>query len=186
VAGRASNVTARSAAAETGANGRSPDPVDWVAHWWAKQGYGESERFLAMTSLLRVHQLMTDAMSDVLKQFDLTLNSYFLVLSVQLSDKGQLLLSHLARRIMVHPTTVTLLTDRLESQGLLVREPHPTDRRATFAKITPAGRALVNEASRALAEIDFGVPELTKSGAKQLIALLRPVRAELGDLNGSD
>jgi DNA-binding MarR family transcriptional regulator len=164
------------------ANGRSRDPVDWVEHWWTKQGLGDTDRFLAMTSLLRVHQLMTDSMVDVLKKFDLTLNSYFLILTVQLSDKGALLLSHIATRIMVHPTTVTLLTDRLENQGLLVREPHPTDRRATLAKITPAGRALANEATRALAEIKFGVPHLNKEGARQLVALLRPVRAELGDM----
>jgi DNA-binding MarR family transcriptional regulator len=139
-----------------------------------------------MTSLLRVHELMIEAMTEVLKRFDLTVNSYFLILSVQLSDDGAMLLSQLARRIMVHPTTVTLLTDRLESQGLLVRQPHPTDRRATFAKITPAGRALANEATRALEQIKFGVSQLTKTGAEQLVALLRPVRRDLGDMNIAD
>jgi DNA-binding MarR family transcriptional regulator len=183
VAGRARDVSERGVA---GATGRSADPVDWVEHWWTKQGFPDTERFVAMTSVLRAHQLLTDCIGDVLKRFDLTVNSYFLVLSVLLSDNGGLLLSQLARRITVHPTTVTLLTDRLESQGLLVREPHPTDRRATFAKITPAGRALANDATRALADIHFGVPHLTEGGAKQLVALLRPVRADLGDLTAAD
>ncbi|WP_185736204.1 MarR family winged helix-turn-helix transcriptional regulator [Nocardioides sp. LS1] len=162
--------------------GRSPDPVDWVEHWWTKQGMGDTDRFLAVTSIVRIHELMTDAMASVLKEYDLKVNSYFLLLSVHLSDNGALLLSHIASRIMVHPTTVTLMTDRLENQGLLVREPHPTDRRATYAKITPAGKALVTSATDALDEITFGLPGLTKADAKQLVNLLRPVRARLGDL----
>lgn len=161
----------------------SLDPVDSVEHWWTKQGFSDTERFLAVTSLLRAHELVTDTMADVLKRFELTLNSYFLLLTIQLSDTGALLLSHIATRIMVHPTTVTLLTDRLENQGLLVREPHPSDRRATYARITPAGRALANEATRNLTDIHFGVAHLTKTDAKQLVELLRPIRAELGDMD---
>jgi DNA-binding MarR family transcriptional regulator len=129
---------------------------------------------------------MSDAIVAVLKKYELTMNSYFLLFSLMLSDHGALLLSQIATRIMVHPTTVTLLTDRLEEQGLLFREPHPSDRRATFAKITPAGRALANEATRALMEVNFGTPQLTKAGAKQLVALLRPVRAALGDVSRPD
>jgi DNA-binding MarR family transcriptional regulator len=183
VAGRKTSVTQGPATARGRSNGRSPDPVDWVEHWWTKQGMGDADRFLAVTSIVRVHELMTDAMTSVLKEYDLKVNTYFLLLSVHLSDNGALLLSHIASRLMVHPTTVTIMTDRLENQGLLVREPHPTDRRAIFAKITPAGKALVTSATRALSEITFGLPGLTKADAKQLVNLLRPVRAELGDLD---
>lgn len=144
---------------------------------------GDADRFLAVTSVVRLHELMTGAMNGALKEYDLKVNSYFLLLSVHLSDNGALLLSHIANRLMVHPTTVTLMIDRLESQGLLVREPHPTDRRAIYARITPAGKALITSATAALDEIRFGLPGLTKAGAKQLVNLLRPVRAELGDLD---
>ena len=180
------NITPRSRTASEGSHASvSPDPVDWVEQWWSKSGAAGAEQFLAMTSIMRVHQLMTDAISLVLKPFDLTVNAYFLLETVQLSKEGKLLLSHLAKRIMVHPTTVTLLTDRLEEQGLVVREPHQSDRRATFARLTPAGKALANEATRALADIDFGVPKLNASEARQLVTLLRPVRAELGDFSRS-
>lgn len=159
----------------------STDPIDWVGHWWAVQKMGDTERFQAMGSILRLHQLMTSFMSATLKPFDLAPNSYLLLLTIQLSETGARLLSHLASRIMVHPTTVTLLVDRLEDQGLLAREPHPTDRRATLARITPAGRALTKEASRALADMDFGLPILTTAECKQLVDMLKPVRAALGD-----
>lgn len=160
--------------------------MSWVEDSWRRRDYSGTEQFLAMTSLVRLHQLMADVMSAALKPYELTLNSYFLMLSVHLSDNGALLLSRIASRIMVHPTTVTMLMDRLESQGLLVREPHPTDRRATFAKITPAGSALVNQATRDLGEIDFGLPALSKAAAKQLVSMIQPIRAALGDLSGAD
>ena len=157
------------------------DPIDWVGYWWDEQELGDTTRFQAVGSILRLHQLMSESITAALKPFDLHLNSYLLLATIQLSDNGARLLSHLATRIMVHPTTVTLLTDRLEAQGLLAREPHPTDRRATFARITPAGKALMKEATRALAEIGFGLPELTSAQCEELVRMLKPVRAALGD-----
>ena len=47
-----------------------------------------------------------------------------------------------AQRLLVHPTSVTSTVDALERLGLVERVGHPTDRRATLARITPraAGR----------------------------------------------
>ena len=177
--GRAAAQNGRTQRKHDLAKPRTTDTIDWVGYWWDEQDLGDTERFQAMGSILRLHQLMTNAMSDALKPFDLTPNSYLLLATIQLSDTGARLLSHLASRIMVHPTTVTLLADRLEDQGLLAREPHPTDRRAT--RITPAGKALMNEATRALAEADFGLPNLTSAQCHDLVAMLKPVRGALGD-----
>lgn len=40
--------------------------------------------------------------------------------------------------------SVTTLLDRLEKRALVVRNPHPTDRRKVLVSITDAGRALVD------------------------------------------
>jgi DNA-binding MarR family transcriptional regulator len=40
--------------------------------------------------------------------------------------------------------SVTSLLDRLEKRALVVRRPHPTDRRKVLVSITDAGRALVD------------------------------------------
>ncbi len=157
------------------------DPVEWAGYFWGQNGFPDGERFLAVASILRTHQLITGRMERTLKPFGLATNSYLLLLTIQLSDSGARLLSHLAARIMVHPTTITLLADRLERDGLLRREPHPTDRRATFAKITPAGSALVREATQALDGIDFGLTSLSKATSKELINILQKVRQDLGD-----
>ena len=157
------------------------DPVEWAGYFWGQNGFPDGERFLAMASILRTHQLITGRMERTLKPFGLATNAYLLLLTIQLSDSGARLLSHLAARIMVHPTTITLLADRLERDGLLRREPHPTDRRATFAKITPAGSALVREATLALDSMDFGLSSLTKTTSKDLMNILQKVRQDLGD-----
>jgi DNA-binding MarR family transcriptional regulator len=146
------------------------------------QEMGDEHRFLAMASVLRLYQLMTAEMERVLRTFDLNRNSYLLLTSLHLSQDGSRLLSRLASHMMVHPTTVTIVTDKLEQQGLLVRMPHPTDRRATYAKITPAGKALLKEATRALEGVDFGLPGLTPDRADKLVRMLGPLRAAAGDV----
>jgi DNA-binding MarR family transcriptional regulator len=81
----------------------------------------------------------------------------------------------------VHPTSVTSIVDRLEAAGLVVRKPHPEDGRAVLAEITPAGRDLVEEATKVLLEADFGLGALDDAGLRALSELLRPVRKAAGD-----
>lgn len=46
----------------------------------------------------------------------------------------------LAARMFCEPSNVTFVLDRLEQQGLIQRQPHPTDRRAKQIVLTAAGR----------------------------------------------
>ncbi|MEC4020277.1 MarR family winged helix-turn-helix transcriptional regulator [Streptomyces sp. H27-D2] len=55
---------------------------------------------------------------------------------------GPLTMRELAGRMTCEPSNATFVVDRLESQGLVVREPHPTDRRAKQLVLTPAGAEL--------------------------------------------
>jgi DNA-binding MarR family transcriptional regulator len=132
---------------------------------------------------MRLAQLVNAEVERVLKDFGLTRTGYLVLATVQLSEDGTRLLGRIATHMMVHPTTVTLVVDRLEEQGLLVRQPHPTDRRATHAKITPAGRALMKEATRALDKVGFGMPGLTSVQAERLTAMLAPIRYAAGDVD---
>ncbi|MFI8391919.1 MarR family winged helix-turn-helix transcriptional regulator [Streptomyces sp. NPDC085540] len=43
------------------------------------------------------------------------------------------------------PPSVTRLCDRLEAMGLLTRSPHPSRRREVEVRLTPQGRALLDE-----------------------------------------
>jgi DNA-binding MarR family transcriptional regulator len=46
----------------------------------------------------------------------------------------------LSQRLMVTGGNVTGITDQLESEGLVQRETHPSDRRSFNVKLTPAGK----------------------------------------------
>ncbi|MFN2538766.1 MAG: MarR family winged helix-turn-helix transcriptional regulator [Mycobacteriales bacterium] len=168
-------------------DGRRPsaelhDPVDWARHFWRKQGLGRGEdAFIAMSSVLRFHRLMTEAIDEELKKHKLNLTDYMLLMTLQLSETGTRLISKLARNLLVHATTATLATDRLEARGLLQRAPHPTDRRATLVSITDEGRQLVQDASRGLESFEYGLAGTSKSDRAELVEVLARLRAASGD-----
>jgi DNA-binding MarR family transcriptional regulator len=61
---------------------------------------------------------------------------------------GRLRLSELASSIVLSPSGLSKLVDRMEAAGLVRRSPDPNDARSTFAEITPQGRSLVKRARR--------------------------------------
>jgi MarR family 2-MHQ and catechol resistance regulon transcriptional repressor len=60
-----------------------------------------------------------------------------------LLHKGPLLLGDIQRKILVTSGGITYLVDRLVQKGLVRREDCPSDRRARYAVLTPAGDALI-------------------------------------------
>jgi len=58
-----------------------------------------------------------------------------------LRDDGDLTMTELSRRLGVTPRAVTGYAEVLESSGLVSRQQHPQDGRATLLHLTTAGRA---------------------------------------------
>lgn len=100
---------------------------------------------------------------------------------LRFSRTGALPMTKVGDRLMVHPTGVTKLVDKLESEGLVRRQPNETDRRGTLARITPEGRRLADRATAAVARARFGVP-LDDAELERLIAMVRRLRIAAGDL----
>ncbi|RZL85041.1 MAG: MarR family transcriptional regulator [Rhodococcus sp. (in: high G+C Gram-positive bacteria)] len=160
------------------------DPMQWIKFYWQQQVDDDPYPFLGMSSVLRLHQLMTSVLERELKKgFEMSLTDYLMLKTLQLSDTGTRLLSRVAWHLLVHATTVTIATDRLEARGLLTRQAHPNDRRATLVTITDEGRALVDEATAALSVVDFGLPGLTQDQAEALVEIVAPIRKAAGDLD---
>lgn len=57
----------------------------------------------------------------------------------RLHRSGPLVQAQLSKALEVTPRYITALLDALQSEGLAVRENHPTDRRATLVSLTAAG-----------------------------------------------
>jgi len=53
----------------------------------------------------------------------------------------------LADSVLLTPSGLTRLVDRLELEGLVSRQACPTDRRGAFVAMTPAGRARLRRAA---------------------------------------
>lgn len=157
------------------------DPIDWAGHYWQQHHIeGDEQRFLAMTSLFRFERIVADAVETALKTHGLNITDYLLLMTLELSESGTRLISSLARNLLIHATTATLATDRLESRKMLYRSPHPTDRRATCITITGEGRETVRKASRALSDIEFGIRG-SDAALTRLMLTLTTLRKAAGD-----
>jgi DNA-binding MarR family transcriptional regulator len=66
----------------------------------------------------------------------------------ELGQRGPVPQRVLAEALKVTPRAVTGLVDALVAQGLVTREAHPADRRATLVTLTPRGETLVDQLKR--------------------------------------
>jgi len=135
----------------------------------------------AVTSVMRAQQLLLSRVEDTLKPYGLTFAAYEALRLLAFSRRGSLPMGKMGERLMVHPASVTNAITRLEQRGLVERRLSPDDRRVVLATITPAGQALVREATEALNQASFGLPSLTAGQAAELTSTLRALRVAGGD-----
>jgi DNA-binding MarR family transcriptional regulator len=156
------------------------DPIDEAARQWGRR-WEAVPAMHAVTSLMRVQQLVLGRLDGILKPHGLTFARYEALVLLCFSSRGSLPLGKMGERLQVHPTSITSTVQRLEADGLVTRRPHPEDGRAILAEITESGRALVDVATADLVDAGFAVDSLSDAELAQLSALLRPVRRAAGD-----
>jgi DNA-binding MarR family transcriptional regulator len=156
------------------------DPIDEAARQWGERWDGVPPMH-AVTSLMRVQQLVIGRLDALLKPHGLSFARYEALVLLTFSSRGSLPLGKMGERLQVHPTSVTSIMRRLEAAGLVNRVPHPEDGRAVLAEITPKGRELVERATADLVDNDFGIGVLDEAELRRLSELLRPIRAAAGD-----
>lgn len=139
----------------------------------------------AATSIMRAQQIVLARVDEALKPFKLTFARYEALVLLSFSRTGSLPLGKMGERLMIHPTSVTNIVDRLEAQRLVRRIDHPTDRRTTLCEITDGGRAVVEKATAAVTDVDLGVVGLTDREVDQLTRLLGKLRKERGDFGST-
>ena len=156
------------------------DPIDEAARQWGLRWDGVPAMH-ALTSLMRVQQLVLGRLDAILRPHGLTFARYEALVLLCFSSRGSLPLGKMGERLQVHPTSVTSIVDRLEASGHVVRRRHPDDGRAVLAEITDAGRAVVEAATADLVDARFALRDLSEDSLHDLSELLRPVRAGAGD-----
>ena len=159
------------------------DPIaeahrQWVAHGWEPAADGMA----MVTSVVRVHQLLMERIDAVLRPFQLTFARFEILRLLDFTRTGALPMSKLGSLLQVHATSITSAVARLQEQGYVDRSPSAHDKRVVLATITPAGRAIVDEATSRLNAEVFAMPELPDAEVHELLALLTRFRVAVGDL----
>jgi DNA-binding MarR family transcriptional regulator len=107
--------------------------------------------------VLELVVLLNEDMTRAITALELTPSRAHLIWELGL--RGPITQRVLAEALKVTPRAVTGLVDALVANGLVIREPHPTDRRATLVTFTLRGERLVAQLQRdhrALAQAIFG------------------------------
>lgn len=160
------------------------EPVDLIHEAkrnWDARGWGESTAMAAATSITRAHQIVLSRINEALAPHGLTFSRYEALVLISFTRRGALPMGKIGERLQVHPTSVTNAIDRLEAAGLVRRIPHPTDRRATLAEITEAGRERALSATEDLEAIRYGMEDLAAAKTTLVVSALQDLRRSAGD-----
>ncbi|HEX4017176.1 MAG TPA: MarR family transcriptional regulator [Frankiaceae bacterium] len=87
--------------------------------------------------------------------------------------EGPMTLREIAEANKVDAPYATLIVDKLEAHGLVVRRPHPDDRRRKLVALTDAGREAIATAEAILQRSPAAMNVLTAKERKQIAALMQ-------------
>ena len=138
----------------------------------------EEEAFL---NLQRTTAQLSQAMTELLKEHDLTQTQYNVLRILRGAGTAGLTAGEIGERMITRDPDVTRLLDRLERRGLVERWRCTEDRRVVWTRITDAGRD-------AIAPLDTPVDELHvdllshmgDDRLRQLVELLEVARDPAG------
>ena len=156
--------------------------VQWEQRW----GTEPVSSMRAVTSIMRVQQILLARLNTLLRPYGLTFPRYEALMILYFSRRGSLPLGKMGARLQVHPTSVTSLIDGLERAGLVRREPHSSDRRTTLASITESGRRVAKAATKVLNAERFGTEPLRSEQLDSVTTILETVRTYAGDFVTAD
>ncbi len=158
------------------------DPIEEARrHWLERWPEEAATEMVAVTSIMRVHQILMARLNELLEPFELTFPRYEALMLLHFSRRGSLPLGKIGERLQVHRTSVTNTIDGLERVGLVRRVPHESDRRTVLAEILPEGRRAAEAATTALNSADFATAPLDDDDLETLFKTLRVLRAGAGD-----
>lgn len=160
------------------------DPIARAAQTWERR-FGDSHAMAAVTSIMRAQQILIGELDALLRPQGLTFARYEALVLLRFSRSGALPLRLIGDRLMVHPTSVTNIINRLELGGFVIRKPNPRDGRGTLAEITEAGCTVVDQATAGLMAAGFGMADYDDAQLDEMFGLLRRLRVAAGDFKDS-
>src|SRR5919108_4109935 len=103
----------------------------------------------AWQALLHAHQQIVRTLDRELRdEHDLPMGAYDVLLRLARAPNAVLRMTDLADRVMLSPSGLTRLVDRLVARGLVERQADPQDARVALASLTDEGMSLLRRAAR--------------------------------------
>lgn len=158
------------------------DPIAEIQKNWQRQGWEEAAApAAAITAIMRTQQILLGRAQQILKPFKLTFARYEVISLLSLSRERRMPMNKASKLLQVHPTSITNAVDRLESAGLVQRQPHDSDRRAMLLALTSEGRHVAEQATAALNEQLFERSGFEPAEVVELNRILANFRRRAGD-----
>lgn len=151
------------------------------------QGAGRTCRLLSPLEeavwfgMLHAHTVLSRAIdAELIRVHRLPLTGFEVLMHAQRAGARGIGMSGLARRIVLSPSGLSRLVDRLEDEGLLRRHAGQEDARAVFVAITPEGACRLEEAAATHVAVIRKrlLSGLDEAEMRQLAALWRRVAGE--------
>lgn len=183
-ADRANRGTRRFSDRVIGVAGRSMnfDPIAEAKANWTTAGWGDvADGMVAVTSVMRAHQILLARVENALRPYDLTFSRFELLRLLAFARQGALPITKASDRLQVHVTSVTHAIRRLEEAHLVRRVPHPTDGRTTLVEITDLGRSTVEDATSTLNREVFANVGMDGGQIAGLVGAIQSLRHQAGD-----
>ncbi|HZZ47341.1 MAG TPA: MarR family transcriptional regulator [Pseudonocardia sp.] len=170
-----------SAAAHSANRGAEAGQEPAVESVWAGFTREDRDAITTVSTLMRATVAATHRIDQLLRPHGLTFARFEVLLLLSWTRSGSMTLSRMRDLLLVHQAAVTNLIDRLEADGLIVRVPHPHDRRATLANITDAGRTVIGPATASIAQqLRLGIPD---ADAEEILELVQRIRRADGEID---
>jgi DNA-binding MarR family transcriptional regulator len=105
------------------------------------------QQLAAWRALLSVHSTVVERIENDLVQAErIPLGAYDVLLALYEAPERKLRMQELARAVLLNKSTLSRRVDRLEAQGLLLRQACGADKRGAYAVLTEAGLAAMRAA----------------------------------------
>jgi DNA-binding MarR family transcriptional regulator len=152
------------------------EPVRWLT----------PEEQQAWRAFVRGSALLLERLdADLVARHALTLADYEILVWLSEAPRGGLRMSELADRALVSKSRLTYRVDRLAADGLVERRPCASDRRGSFAVLTPTGRRRLERA--AVTHVDGVLAYLVdRCSGRDLAAIGRSFRAVAEALDAAE
>ena len=166
--------------------GHQRDTVDRVQEQWAAERPElDTAAFAVIGRVSRAARLIERRLIENFEAHGLDGDWMFDVMMTlrRAGEPYELTAGALVRQTMVTTGAMTNRIDRLEARGYVRRLAHPSDRRVVLVRLTPDGRAIVDEAAETHYQLERELLRaLTPGQQAKLSGALRTLLIDLGDV----